>query len=256
MEEIKSFVKKVNTACVEADHDISLPDLRNTISKELNFNEVYAKLIASKQDKIQVREIIMESEIDFINSAKHLKAVFDLQLDSAIEKVNELYEREMLNLKSLYRKEFFGASLMDLIKVLNNNKYSLIIMNSRIYAYRYYDPPFEVIRGQFESGITYEYEEPVCCLKGVYINLLHPKITNGTVLITCESRHPNSKNSGLSEACVGDMDGQDIPINDPESLVKILDEICEMYETMHLDSAYFMPEGSFKQKEGKKWTAA
>ena len=258
MDELKSFIEQINSAAALDTTQSVDPknNLKEIITRELGLNEVYSKLVASKQDRIKVTEVKMESEIDFISSARQLKAVFDQQLASAIQRVNNLYESELLNVQSLYRQEFFGAPLMNLIKKLNENEYSLVIMNSRIYAYKYYDPPFEVTRGQYESGVLHEYNEPVCKLKGVYVNLLHPKITNGTVLISTDHRHPNSKDKGLSEACVGNTDGRKIPIDDPVALVALLDEICAMYEVMHLDSAYFVPETSYTTKEAHlKWTA-
>jgi hypothetical protein len=52
---------------------------------------------------------------------------------------------------------------MDLIKALNESEYSIVMMNSRIYAYKYYDPFHEVKEGHFQSGVTFVYDEPVCC---------------------------------------------------------------------------------------------
>ncbi|MFZ1320767.1 MAG: hypothetical protein WAT71_04350, partial [Ignavibacteria bacterium] len=62
--------------------------------------------------------------------------------------------------------------------------------------------------------------------------------------------------SGLSEVCVGNLDGRTIPLENSEALVDLLNEICETYEVMHLDSSYFIPEGEYTVKEDKiKWTA-
>jgi len=252
---IDSFISKVNTSSA-----VEIPELKNNLEKsfekELSFNDVYAKLIASKQETIKVKEITIESEIDFINSAKQLKSVFELQLTAAIEKVNDLYNRELLNLQTFYRNKFAGEGLMALIKALSNSEYSLIIMNSRIYSYKYYEPFHPVTEGHYESGMVYLYDEPVCSLKGVYVNLLHPKITNGSILISAEGRHPNASNKGLTEVCVGNLEGRAIPIENTDSLLELLNEICATYEVMHLDSAYFQPEGNYTTKEGAlKWTA-
>jgi len=258
MNDIKTFIGGLHTPpAVAEDNTLQLqPDLKATITRELKFNDVYAKLVASKQDTVTFKEIIVESEIDFIKSVNQLKAVFDIELSAAIDKVDELYHRELLNLQSLYHKEFFGAPLLDLISKLSDSEYTLVMMNSRVYAYKYYDPPLEVTEGRFESGVVYDYDEPVCRLKGVYVNLLHPKVSNGTVLIKTDDRHPNAKEDGLSEACVGSLDERIIPIGNPDSLVVLLDEICMMYEVMHLDSAYFIPEASYTTRtEVLKWTA-
>ena len=256
MNEIKTFINNLGLSAATDSEPVIENNLRETITRELPFNDIYTKLIASKQENIRFKEIIVESEIDFIKSVNQLKAVFELQLNEAIEKVNDIYSRELLNLKSLYHKEYFGDSLLKLIKKLNENEFSLIMMNSRVYAYRYYSPALDVSEGRFESGKIHEYDEPVCQLKGVYINLLHPKVTNGTVLINTNETHPNAKQKGLSEACVGSLEDHDIPVNDPDLLLGLLNEICEMYEVMHLDSAYFIPEGSYTCKKGElKWTA-
>jgi len=255
MENIKSFLNKINS-----DTSLDTPepefDLQKSITKELNSQEVYNKLLAAKQEKIKVKEVILESEIDFITSAKKLKNVFDNQLYEAIEKVTDIYNRELLNLQSYYRNKLAGEGLMDLIKALNESEYSIVMMNSRIYAYKYYDPFHEVKEGQFQSGVTFVYDEPVCLLKGVYVNLLHPKIINGSILISTDSRHPNASSSGLTEVCVGNLDGRTIPLENTESLIELLNSICSTYEAMHLDSAYFMPEQNYSTKQGVlKWTA-
>lgn len=252
---IDSFINKVNN-----NSSVEIPEPKNKLEesliKEISFNEVYSKLLASKQESIKVKEITIESEIDFINSAKKLKSVFEIHLTAAIEKVNDLYNRELINLQTFYRNKFAGEGLMALIKAFSNCEYSLVIMNSRIYAYKYYEPFHPVTEGHYESGMVYLYDEPVCCLKGVYVNLLHPIITNGSILISTDDRHPNASNKGLTEVCVGNLEGRSIPIENTESLLELLNEICTTYEVMHLDSAYFQPEGSYTTKEGAlKWTA-
>lgn len=232
-------------------------DLREIIKKEIPLPDVYGILSSAKQCDITVKEVVIESEIDFVRSAKQLKSVFDEQLAQAITKVNDLYERELLSLQTAYRKNIFGEKLLELINILNNNEFSLVMMNQRVYAYRYYDPYHEVSKGLFKSGEIYDYDEPVCYLKGVYVNLLHPKVLGGTVLINTDQRHPNASNAGLSETCVGDLEDRPIPVNDPPALLELLEDICRLYETCHLDSAYFMPEQSYqtKQNTATKWTA-
>jgi hypothetical protein len=255
MENIKSFIERINS-----DTAVDSPepefDLHKSITKELNSQEVYNKLLAAKQEKIKVKEVILESEIDFITSAKKLKNVFDNQLYEAIEKVTDIFNRELLNLQSYYRKKLAGEGLMELIKALNENEYSIVMMNSRIYAYKYYDPFHEVKEGTFQSGVTFVYDEPVCLLKGVYLNLLHPKIINGSILISTDSRHPNANASGLTEVCVGNLEDRKIPLENTEALIELLNNICTTYEAMHLDSSYFMPEQNYSTKQGVlKWTA-
>ncbi|MBK6537416.1 MAG: hypothetical protein IPG09_06425 [Ignavibacteria bacterium] len=75
---------------------------------------------------------------------------------------------------------------MDLVKKLSENEYSLVMMNNRAYVYKYYDPPYDIIEGHYSSGVIHEYQDPVCTLKSIYVNLLHPNITSGTVLINTE----------------------------------------------------------------------
>jgi hypothetical protein len=255
MENIKSFLNKINSDNAGANPEPKF-DLLKSITKELNSQEVYNKLLSAKQEKIKVKEVILESEIDFIASAKKLKNVFENQLYEAIEKVTDIYNRELLNLQSYYRNKLAGEGLMTLIKALNESEYSIVMMNSRIYAYKYYDPFHEVKEGQFQSGVTFVYEKPVCLLKGVYVNLLHPKIINGSILISTDSRHPNANASGLTEVCVGNLEDRKIPLENTESLIDLLNSVCSTYEVCHLDSAYFIPEHKYSTKEGAlKWTA-
>ena len=257
MEDIKTkFLDKLEPAEQELYQDIATDSLRNMITKEISVTDLQDKLDNCQQDKITVKEIVVESAIDFLQSVKQLKNVFQFELEQALTKVNDLYNQELLKLQSLYRNVVIGKPMMDLVKKLSENEYCLVMMNSRVYAYKYYDPVYDVIEGHYNSGVVHEYQDPVCKLKSIYVNLLHPKITSGTVLINTERRHPNASDSGLSEACVGSMDGREIPINNPEALITLLDEICAMYEIMHLDSAYFLPESEFEERQVKlKWTA-
>lgn len=259
MDNIKSeFLDRLAPDKSAAEPELELVEdcLKNTITKEISLGDLQNKLYNCQQDKIAVKEITVESTIDFLNSVKQLKTVFETELEQALTKVNDLYNQELLKLQVLYRNVVIGKPLMDLVKKLSESEFSLVMMNSRVYAYKYYDPPLDVTDGHYSSGTIHEYSDPVCELKSVYVNLLHPKITSGTVLINTDKRHPNSSDKGLSEACVGSMDGREIPISDPDALVTLLNEICEMYEIMHLDSAYFIPEADYSEREVKlKWTA-
>ena len=90
----------------------------------------------------------------------------------------------------------------------------------------------------------------------MYLNLLHPKIINGSILISTDSRHPNANASGLTEVCVGNLEDRKIPLENTEALIELLNNICTTYEAMHLDSSYFMPEQNYSTKQGVlKWTA-
>ena len=257
MDDIKNkFLDRLASSEQETSQDLETDTLKSLITKELSVSDLQNKLDNCQQDKITVKEIVVESAIDFLQSVKQLKNVFQFELEQALTKVNDLYNQELLKLQSLYRNVVIGKPLMDLVKKLSENEYCLVMMNSRVYAYKYYDPVYDVIEGHYNSGVVHEYQDPVCKLKSIYVNLLHPKITSGTVLINTERRHPNASDSGLSEACVGSMDGREIPINNPEALITLLDEICAMYEIMHLDSAYFLPESEYEERREKlKWTA-
>ncbi|MBS1551550.1 MAG: hypothetical protein JST15_05735 [Bacteroidetes bacterium] len=257
MDDIKNkFLDRLASAEQEFSQDIETDSLKSLITKELSVSDLQNKLDNCQQDKITVKEIVVESAIDFLQSVKQLKNVFQFELEQALTKVNDLYNQELLKLQSLYRNAVIGKPLMDLVKKLSENEYSLVMMNNRAYVYKYYDPPLEISEGRYSSGTIHEYLEPVCKLKSIYVNLLHPKITSGTVLINTDRRHPNASDSGLSEACVGSMDGREILINNPEALITLLDEICAMYEVMFLDSAYFIPEAEFEERREKlKWTA-
>ena len=257
MDDIKNkFLDKLASAEQESSSpDIETDSLKSLITKELSVSDLQNKLDNCQQDKITVKEIVVESAIDFLQSVKQLKNVFQFELEQALTKVNDLYNQELLKLQSLYRNAVIGKPLMDLVKKLSENEYSLVMMNNKVYVYKYYNPPLEISEGRYSSGVIHEYLEPVCKLKSIYVNLLHPKITSGTVLINTDRRHPNASDSGLSETCVGSMDGREIPINNPEALVTLLDEICAMYEVMFLDSAYFIPEAEFEERQVKlKWT--
>ena len=257
MDDIKNkFLDKLASSEQESSPDIEADSLKRLITKKFSVSDLQNKIENCQQDKITVKEIVVESTIDFLQSVKQLKNVFQFELEQALTKVNDLYNQELLKLQSLYRNVVIGKPLMDLVKKWSENEYCLVMMNSRVYAYKYYDTVYDVIEGHYNSVVVDEYQDPVFKLKSIYENLLHPKITSGTVLINTERRHPNASDSGLSEACVGSMDGREIPINNPEALITLLDEICAMYEIMHLDSAYFLPESEYEERREKlKWTA-
>lgn len=253
----QDFFRRLNT---DKNKDTKLTlvtdSLKNVLTKEVKFKDLNERLLKSRQEKVLVKEVTLESEIEFVNSLKQLKSIFKEELKTAIEKVNDLYQSEVLKLQKIYKSEVIGDALLDIVKTINKAGWILLMKDTGVYCYKYYNPPFEVTEGYTEKGTIKEYEEPVCSLKSIYVNILHPKCTYGTILLATENQHPNADKAGLGVACVGTLEERDIPLDNPQELLGLLNEIQATYEIIHLDSCYFSPDINFKiRKDNEVWKA-
>lgn len=230
--------------------------LVNIISKEVKFKDFTERMLKSKQENILVKEILIESELDYVNSLKQLKSVFKTELQTAINQVNSLYQNELLRLKQLYQSAVVGESLIGIIKAISGSEWYLLMKDNSVNAYKFYNPPFEVTSGYYNSGKVLEYNSTVCMIRGIYVNILHPKITYGTIQLSTTGHHPNCQTGGFSEACPGTFLDREINLSDPLKLVTLLDEISSTYEKIHLDSSYYKPSVSYELKEEYKWKAS
>jgi len=230
--------------------------LKNVLTKEVKFKDLNERLLKSRQEKVIVKEVTLESEIEFLNSLKQLKSIFKLELKTAIEKVNDIYQSEVLKLQKIYKSEVIGDALLDIVKTISSAGWVLLMKDSGVYAYKFYNPPFEVTEGYTEKGTIKEYEEPVCSLKGIYVNILHPRITYGTILLATDGQHINCDRANLGTACIGTFEEREIPLDNGAELLGLLNEIQATYEICHLDSAYYTPDINFKiRKEETLWKA-
>jgi hypothetical protein len=253
----QDFFRRLNTKKTE-DSKLSLvtDSLKNVLTKEVKFKDLNERLLKSRQEKVLVKEITLESEIEFVNSLKQLKSIFKEELKTAIEKVNDLYQSEVLKLQKIYKSEVIGDALLDIVKTINKSGWVLLMKDTGVYCYKYYNPPFEVIEGYTEKGTVKEYEDTVCSLKGIYVNILHPKVTYGTILLATENQHPNADKAGLGVACIGTFEERNIPLDNPAELLGLLNEIQACYEVIHLDSCYYTPEINFKIRKEEQWKVA
>jgi len=227
--------------------------LKNVLTKEIKFKDLNERLLKSRQEKVLVKEVTLESEIEFVSSLKQLKGIFKQELQTAIEKVNDLYQSEVLKLQKIYKSEVIGEALLNIVKTIEKSGWVLVMKNNGVYAYKFYNPVFDVMEGYTEKGAVKEYEESVCSLKGIYINLLHPKVTYGTILLSTEGQHPNCDRAGLGTACIGTFEEREIPLDNPADLLGLLNEIQACYEVIHLDSCYFTPVQNFKIRKEEQW---
>jgi hypothetical protein len=113
-----------------------------------------------------------------------------------------------------------------------------------------------VTEGHNEKGVIKEYDEPVCSIRGIYVNILHPQVTYGSILLSTENQHPNCDKKNFGSACVGSLENRDLPLDDSQKLLDLLNEISATYEVCHLDSAYYTPTINFKTRKDKQWKAA
>jgi hypothetical protein len=101
------------------------------------------------------------------------------------------------------------------------------------------------------------YEEPVCYLKAVFLNLMHNVVTYGTInLSTEDGQHPNCEKNNFGAACAGSLQDRPIPLDNPEHLLQLLNEISSTYERIHLDSSYYTPSGNATTRKGSTWKTA
>jgi len=237
--------------------ELASDSLKNILTKEIKFKDLNTKLLNAKQETVTVKEIVLESDIEFINSLKKLKSIFRDELKTAMDRVNDLYQSEVLKLKKIYKSEIVGDVLLNIVKTISPNGWILLMKDSGVFAYKHYSPPLAIVEGcSAEKGVIKEYEEPVCSLKAIYVNVLHPHITYGTILLSTDGQHPNCDKSNFGEACVGDLDERDIPLDGPEKLLELLNEISATYERIHLDSAYYTPTiNVINTRKDEKWKA-
>lgn len=255
----EDFFRRVNANKSKDDKlklSLAADSLKNILSKEMKFKELNDRLLKSRQEKVLVKEVVLESEIEFVNSLKQLKSIFKEELKTAIDKVNDLYQSEVLKLEKIYKSEVIGNALLDMVKTISKSGWILLMKETGVYAYKYYNPPFEITEGYTDKGIVKEYEEPVCSLKGIYINILHPQITYGTILLSTFGQHPNADKASMGTACNGTFEERNIPLDNAQDLLDLLNEIQTCYEVVHLDSCYYTPSINFKtRKDDSKWKA-
>lgn len=255
----QSFLKRLNENKKE-ENKLTLADdaLKNVIAKEIKFKDLNDRLQSSRQEKVLVKEVILESELDFVNSLRQLKGVFKDELKQAIEKVNDLYQNELLKLQQLYRSEVIGDKLLEIVKTINDAGWYLLFKNTSVNLCKFYSPAYEVIEGVSEhSDMVKVFEDPVCFLKAIYVNILHTKITYGSInLSTEDGQHPNCEKNNFGQACAGSLQDREIPLDNPERLLQLLNEISNTYQRIHLDSSYYTPTGNATTRKDKTWKTA
>lgn len=241
---------KSGSACIEMDQMIQI------LESEVNSQEIFTKLWNTEQEKIKVKTIILDSRLDFINSAKKLQEVFQLELTGAISKFNEKFNSEVLKIKQLYRKELIGTGLIELVNDISEEGWVLVMKQNSVNLYKCYNPAYPVKLGYYSSGNIREYADPVTYLRGIYVNILHPMITTGTIYLQTEGgTHPNCASKGFGAACPGTLQDREISVTDSNELICVLEEISNTYEKMHLDSAYYTPSDNYiERNETPQWT--
>jgi len=256
----ETFLKRLNGSGEEENPKLEFPEdvMKNILKKEISSIDLVERLQKTKQEKISVREIVLDSEIDFINSIKQLKSVFKEELSEAIGKVNDLYNNELLKLQQIYRSEVIGGKLLELVGAVAPEGWYLLMKDSSVNLCKFYNPAFEVITGISElKSMVYDYSEPVCYLKAIYVNILHDKVTYGTIHLASEMQHPNCDRDIFGQACAGSLEGRRIPLDDPDALIQLLNEISLTYQRFHLDSSYYTPQITFTtRKDNTVWKTA
>ncbi len=250
------FLKSINRDSSKSDiTGYEVNHVLQILESEVNSQEIFTKLWNTEQEKIRVKTIILDSRLDFINSAKKLQEVFQMELAGSINRLNEKFNSEVLKIKQLYRKELIGTALINLVNEISEEGWVLVMKQNSVNLYKCYNPAYPVKLGYYSSGSIREYIEPVTYLRGIYLNLLHPMITTGTIYLQTEGgTHPNCASKGFGAACPGTLQDREIPVTDINELNCLLEEISMTYEKMHLDSAYYTPTQNYSErKETPQW---
>jgi hypothetical protein len=167
---------------------------------------VFKKLEDSKQDKIKIKEIVLESEIDFTPSVKKLQECYIGEITETIGRLSDMYNNEVCKVDKLFRSEFIGKGLTYLADVISPD-WCLVIKKESVNLYRCYNPPYKVSQGYYQNN-SIIYDETVCSLRGIYVNIMNPKVSNGTIYLSTEGKqHPNCTNKHYGSVCPGSLDG-------------------------------------------------
>jgi len=229
----------------------------NVISKEIDVKEALLKLGDAEQEKVYIKTVIVDSRLDFVSSTRNLQKIFNLEFERMIKILTEKYNAEIVLVKQLFRKELIGQGLISMVNAVSKAGWVLVMKENSVNLYKCYSPEYPVKEGFYEDGTIRDYDNVVTCLRGIYVNILHPKITSGTIYLAIDGgKHPNCEESHFGAACPGTLENREIPVTDSKALVSLLEEISQTYQRMHLDSAYHEPTGSYSErKEKPQWTA-
>ncbi|MCX6165168.1 MAG: hypothetical protein NTU73_09990 [Ignavibacteriae bacterium] len=253
MKEItEKFIGKLDSK-EESTNTLEKVDLRKVIKKQVPFSVLQEKMKNARVEDVIIKEVFCENEVEIIGTVKNMKSTYKQEVDSAIERVSDLYNSEHEKLEKAYREKIFGKQLFNIINAIADIGWIIIVKKTGLFFYKCFYPNIEISIGRYDDGKVREYDEPFCYLKGIYINALHQKITYGTIHISSENQHPNVEKVGFGQACVGTLDGRKIILDDTKKLKLLLKEVEELYKVAHLTSSHYTPEGNYetlKQKEG------
>lgn len=223
-----------------------------------NFTEqtdVYAKdfmkcLEETESGKTRVVTIVKECEVDIRAQMAIYAQRFKAHLAHAVSQMQSKYEDELLRLKQLVRDNMLGKSFKELLQRVSEKGWIIIMQGPKAIAYYQYKPhAFPVVTERFGNGRIVEYEEPICQLASISIDLSYTKLCNEAIKIVCAvNTHPNVDGT---QACSGNLDGRPVDLSNLDALVDLLDEIKTTYESAHGDSAYRTDYRSLPMKADK-----
>ncbi len=245
-----------NRLGVNSSQDNLIPNtnFKTVITKELKLKDLTERLAKSRQEKVTIKEVVIENELDLINSLKQLKSVYKEELKQALGRLDNIYQNELMKINELYHSEVVGERLLDIVKTVSKAGWCLLMKGSSVNLCKFYSPYHEVVIGiSDEKSEVREYDSPICELKAIYINILHTVISSGTIHISTVNQHPNANVENLGIACTGSLDERPIPLDDSEKLLSLLNEITTTYERVHLDSTYFEPDQNYSVRKDGVW---
>lgn len=192
-------------------NDRSIPELPDPNSvmqmmrREIDFGEFSKKLANVKQEKVIIKEIVVEPQIQIHATIAKMKKLYEHEVYRILQRTNDILVSKIEEMNKVYRESILPKKFLDLVTLLD--KWQIVVKPGKVTLCRFYTAPKPVTIGiSEEKNEVKEYERPVCLIKAIYVNFLHSKVTRGTINLSTIGHHPNVENANFGEACVGQLD--------------------------------------------------
>ena len=219
-------------------------EFNEKISRIGDMGEVFDLLDKAQQNRITIKEIVAIQSPDFIASCKEMKAIVSRELAKKISFIENTYETEMSKLQEILKDAFLGKGLKEILEAIAPD-WTFLLRKDKTVLYKCYNPALELREG-FINNDRIRYEETIYTLQGIYVNVMHDKITGETIHLAGEGHHPAVEYSGYGSACPGSLENEPIRLDKPEELKMLLDSICKTYEVMYVSGGYYSPDITYE----------
>lgn len=218
-------------------------DLKQALSvNTINYSDFTNRLRNVVQDRVKVKEVTIETEVDITRSISNMRAQYQREVENKISIMNNRFEVLAEKLTKTYKQTIAGEKLTELVNIVGTHNWSLIMKPNSVNLVYFYNPYFQLVRGvRTDLGEAYLYKSPVCLIKAIYFNILHESIGGSTIRLSLSGRHPNVEHAEFGTSCPGNLADEKIPLDNPQELLTLLNRVKKTYETAHLESSYYRP---------------